>query len=39
MTTTPIAIGVLVSGNGSNFQAIVDALEAGQKTQHPRPGA
>ena len=30
MTTTPIAIGVLVSGNGSNFQAIVDALEAGR---------
>lgn len=32
MTTTPIAIGVLVSGNGSNFQAIVDALEAGRIT-------
>lgn len=32
MTTTPTAIGVLVSGNGSNFQAIVDALEAGRIT-------
>lgn len=32
MTNTPIAIGVLVSGNGTNFQAIVDALEAGRIT-------
>lgn len=30
MTAQPIVIGVLVSGNGSNFQAIVDALEAGR---------
>jgi len=32
MTPSPITIGVLVSGNGSNFQAIVDALEAGRIT-------
>ena len=32
MATAPIAIGVLVSGNGTNFQAIVDALEAGRIT-------
>lgn len=32
MTTTPMAIGVLVSGNGTNFQAIIDALEAGRIT-------
>jgi len=32
MTPSPITIGILVSGNGSNFQAIVDALEAGRIT-------
>lgn len=32
MTTTPVSIAVLVSGNGSNFQAIVDAIEAGRIT-------
>ncbi len=32
MADKPISIGVLVSGNGSNFQAIVDALEAGRIT-------
>ncbi len=30
MTSQPVAIGVLVSGNGTNFQAIADALEAGR---------
>lgn len=30
MADQPVAIGVLVSGNGSNFQALVDALEAGR---------
>lgn len=30
MPHQPVTIGVLVSGNGSNFQAIVDALEAGR---------
>lgn len=30
MNDAPVAIAVLVSGNGSNFQAIVDALEAGR---------
>lgn len=29
-STPPVNIAVLVSGNGTNFQAIVDALEAGQ---------
>lgn len=32
MAGQPIAIGVLVSGNGSNFQAILDALESGRIT-------
>lgn len=30
MTTSPVTLAVLVSGNGSNFQAIVDAIEAGR---------
>lgn len=30
MASQACAIGVLVSGNGSNFQAIVDALESGR---------
>ena len=30
MATTPIKLAVLVSGNGSNFQAIIDAIEAGR---------
>lgn len=30
MSTTPIKLAVLVSGNGSNFQAIIDAVEAGR---------
>lgn len=30
MGTTPLKLAVLVSGNGSNFQAIVDAIEAGR---------
>ncbi len=30
MSTAPVTIAVLVSGNGSNFQAIVDAIEAGR---------
>jgi len=30
MATTPITIAVLVSGNGTNFQAIVDAIESGR---------
>ena len=30
MGTTPLRLAVLVSGNGSNFQAIVDAIEAGR---------
>lgn len=32
MAAGPFVIAVLVSGNGSNFQAIVDALEAGRIT-------
>ncbi|MGB4599374.1 MAG: phosphoribosylglycinamide formyltransferase [Trichlorobacter sp.] len=32
MADQTVAIGVLVSGNGSNFQAIVDALENGRIT-------
>lgn len=32
MAAGPVVIAVLVSGNGSNFQAIVDALEAGRIT-------
>lgn len=30
MGTAPIKLAVLVSGNGSNFQAIIDAIEAGR---------
>ena len=30
MGTVPIKLAVLVSGNGSNFQAIIDAIEAGR---------
>lgn len=30
MNRSPVTIAVLVSGNGSNFQAIVDAIEAGR---------
>ncbi len=30
MTETPVNIAVLVSGNGTNFQAIIDAIEAGR---------
>jgi len=30
MNSNPVNIAVLVSGNGTNFQAIVDALEAGR---------
>jgi len=30
MAAQPIAIAVLVSGNGTNFQALVDAMEAGR---------
>jgi phosphoribosylglycinamide formyltransferase-1 len=30
MATTPVTIAVLVSGNGTNFQAIVDAIESGR---------
>jgi len=30
MAAQPVTIAVLVSGNGSNFQAIVDAIEAGR---------
>lgn len=30
MGATPLKLAVLVSGNGSNFQAIVDAIEAGR---------
>jgi phosphoribosylglycinamide formyltransferase 1 len=30
MVSAPVTIAVLVSGNGSNFQAIVDAIEAGR---------
>jgi len=30
MGTAPIKLAVLVSGNGSNFQAILDAIEAGR---------
>lgn len=33
MNEHSVAIGVLVSGNGSNFQAIVDAIEAGRIPQ------
>lgn len=33
MTAPPVNIAVLVSGNGTNFQAIVDALEAGRITK------
>jgi phosphoribosylglycinamide formyltransferase 1 len=29
MAAAPVSIAVLVSGNGSNFQAIVDAIESG----------
>ncbi len=32
MGATPLKLAVLVSGNGSNFQAIVDAIEAGRIT-------
>lgn len=30
MAAAPVSIAVLVSGNGSNFQAIVDAIESGR---------
>ena len=30
MIATPVSIAVLVSGNGTNFQAIVDAIETGR---------
>ncbi len=30
MRTTPLALGVLASGRGSNLQAILDAIEAGR---------
>lgn len=30
MATTPVTIAVLVSGNGTNFQAIIDAIESGR---------
>lgn len=30
MTTGPVRIGALVSGSGSNLQAIIDAVESGQ---------
>ena len=30
MSNTPLKLAVLVSGNGSNFQALVDAIEAGR---------
>ncbi len=30
MSTKPVSIAVLVSGNGTNFQAIVDAIESGR---------
>jgi len=30
MATSPVVMAVLVSGNGTNFQAIVDAMESGR---------